>query len=93
MHKKRNILLAIIILSLLAAAIVCVPTAYKTDINAASSEQVYSELVDINGIGPIIAERVVSYRNCNKPIEVDDLKSIKGIGPKRLDLIKHCFKE
>ena len=92
MHKK-NILLIVIILSLFAASIVCVPQLLKTDINETPSQQVYVELVDINGIGPILAERVVSYRNCNKPIKVNDLESIKGIGPKRLDLIKHCFKE
>jgi competence protein ComEA len=53
----------------------------KIDINSASKE----ELDSLSGIGPVTAEKIVSYREKNGPYSsVDDLKKIGGIGDKTL---------
>ncbi len=47
-----------------------------------------SEIALLKGIGPVIAQRVVDYRNANGPFNgVEDLLSVKGIGPKTLEKI------
>lgn len=55
----------------------------KIDINTASIE----ELSQLNKIGPTTAERIVAYRNANGPFQtIEDLKNVKGIGDKILEL-------
>jgi len=65
----------------------------KQDINQLTDNQLRSELVSIKGIGAVTADRVVKYRAENKPVSIAELGSIKGIGDKRLSLIKKRFKE
>jgi competence protein ComEA len=53
----------------------------KIDINSATKE----ELDSISGIGPVTAEKIVTYREKNGPYSaVEDLKKIGGIGDKTL---------
>lgn len=41
------------------------------------------------GIGPELAKRIVEYRNQNASFScVEDIKKVKGIGPKKYDAIK-----
>jgi competence protein ComEA len=55
------------------------------DINAAGVEQ----LVELDGIGSVYAQRIVDYREANGPFEaVDQLTDVNGIGPKTLDEIR-----
>lgn len=57
----------------------------KININKATSE----ELQKVSGIGPSLAEKIISYRNSNgKFNSIEDLKNISGIGDKKFETIK-----
>lgn len=65
-----------------------------------STKKTFSGLVNINrgtkaefdsltGIGPVIASRIISYRNQNGPfMSIDDLLKVSGIGTKTLEKIR-----
>ncbi len=49
----------------------------KTDINTASAE----ELDELPGVGEMLAQRIVAYREANGPFEsIDDIMLVEGIG-------------
>ncbi len=57
----------------------------KVNINTASVE----ELTQLEKVGPKTAENIVAYRDANGPFKtVDDLKNVKGVGDKILELNK-----
>ncbi|MFP4573890.1 MAG: ComEA family DNA-binding protein [Desulfobacterales bacterium] len=57
----------------------------KIDVNTASVE----ELTEIKGVGPVIAERIVDYRENNGAFSApEDLGNVKGLGPKTISEIK-----
>jgi len=54
------------------------------NVNQAGADQ----LVDLPGIGPVLAERIVAYRRANGPfVSVDQLLEVAGIGPAVLEAI------
>jgi len=54
---------------------------YKIDINKAT----WVEWVQLDGIGNVLAKRIVDDRKTNGPFEsIDDVQRVKGIGPKTL---------
>jgi competence protein ComEA len=57
----------------------------KLDVNTASSTQ----LLDVPGIGPVLAQRIVDGRPYHT---ADDLKKVKGIGPKTYERIRQHFR-
>ncbi len=62
-----------------------VPTS-KVNINTASAEQLDEEL---EGIGPSLAQRIVSYRDANGLFtDIEQIKNVSGIGDKKFEAIK-----
>ena len=58
------------------------PQGAKVNINSASAE----ELAKLPRVGPKMAQRIVEYRTAHKSFKsVDELRNVKGIGPKVLD--------
>lgn len=57
----------------------------KININTATAK----ELEELPGIGPTLANRIVSYREKNGPFKsIEDLMKVSGIGEKRFESIK-----
>ena len=57
----------------------------KININKANSE----ELQKINGVGPSLAEKIITYREeKGKFRSIEDLKNVSGIGEKKYEAIK-----
>ena len=60
----------------------------KLNINHATSD----ELQTLNGIGEVLAERIVAYRLENGPfVSVYDLMNVEGIGEKTIREISDCI--
>jgi len=46
-------------------------------------------LLNIPGIGPVISRRIIEYRKTNGLFAaIEDLQKVKGIGPKKFELLK-----
>ena len=57
----------------------------KININTAAK----SELDELPGVGPSLAERIVEYRQTNGSFnDIDELKKVTGIGPSKFEKIK-----
>jgi len=84
MKKIFIILLCIIVLSVFIGA---AGRIIKDDIHLTTQE----ELVRIDDIGEVLAERILSYLNNNKNCSVDDLIHVTGIGEQRLKEIKKHY--
>jgi competence protein ComEA len=58
---------------------------FKVDINSAE----LNELIAIPEIGQTLAQRIVDYRKQHGPFkDVQDLRHVRGIGPKTLERLK-----
>lgn len=61
------------------------PESCPLNINTATAGQ----LETLDGIGQVLAQRIVDYRNANGPFaSVDDLLEVNGIGPGVLETIR-----
>lgn len=56
----------------------------KINLNTATVEQ----LIQLNGIGPVMAERIIEFRQARAFSSVDDLAQVQGIGEKTLDKLR-----
>ena len=59
-------------------------TSGKININQASAE----ELTSIPGVGTVIAQRIVEYRNGARFNSIEDIKNVKGIGDATFEKMK-----
>ena len=91
-NSKLTIIIALIIAVGIFSVSFCYADSVKIDINQLTDNQLRQELLDIKGIGAVTTERVIKYRAANKPVTVDELDAIKGIGEKRLTLIRKKFR-
>ena len=63
-----------------------VPTQSVVNINTAGIK----ELIALHGIGEVMAQRIIDFRNENGKFEkIDDIKKVRGIGEKRFEAIKN----
>jgi len=86
-NKIYSILFAVIVTMFLVPVISTsvAEESTKIDINKASVE----ELQSIKGIGPVLAESIVEYRNTTTFENIEDIKNVKGIGEKVFEKIKN----
>jgi competence protein ComEA len=60
---------------------------FEVDVNGAQ----WPELLQLPGVGEVLAKRIVQYRQEHGPFkDLDDLRNVKGIGPKTFETI-HPF--
>ena len=85
-NKVKRFLLGLIITMLIT-----LPLFYflidKDDIHTAAP----TDLVSINGIGTQLSQDIHNYITNNPNADIDDLISVKGIGEKKLALIKERY--
>ena len=82
----ESILFLAIISVVTIISVASVHADHNVDINTAT----VTELKTISGIGKVLAERIVEYRENERPFNtVDDLLNVKGIGNVTLDKIRN----
>lgn len=59
----------------------------KVNINTASKD----ELLTLPGVGEVLADRIIQYRNDNKFSSIEDIINVSGIGKKKYESIKELI--
>ena len=82
-RRLARLLAAVSVVALLTLPLAPDAAAAPVDINSADAQSLSDALT---GIGPVIANAIVDYREQNGPFtDVDDLLNVKGVGPKILE--------
>lgn len=68
----------------LAVALMLATELLAVNINVASAD----ELVILKGIGPKLAERIITYRMASEFETIEEIKNVKGIGEKKFEVIE-----
>lgn len=80
----RKLIVLIALVAVLGPALPAVASG-SVDLNTASAE----ELVALNGIGEVLAQRILDYRKANDGFDsVDQLQEVDGIGSKTLKSLR-----
>lgn len=62
---------------------------FQVDLNQAD----WPELIQLPGIGPTLARRIVEFRQTDGPfVNHDDLARVRGIGPKTLEQVRRYLR-
>jgi competence protein ComEA len=84
LHVSALLVFALCCVSIVAAT-TKKPPAKPVNINTATSEQLQA----VPGIGPATAQKIIQMRKSYGSFKsVDDLRAIRGIGPKRLEKMR-----
>ena len=86
---KRSVLigLCVVLIGLLALPAV-VTAGDKININTATKDQ----LTQLKGVGPVIADRIIEYREKNGKFKtVEEITEVKGIGKGTFEVIKELI--
>ncbi len=82
-NRAKNLIVLSLILSLLIP--VYALASDKVNLNHATCD----ELTQLKGIGPVIAQKIVDYRETYGPFKkIEDLMKVNGIGPKIFEGIR-----
>jgi hypothetical protein len=84
---KRKVAVLLIFIILLSILVVVVT--YKPSIRGITLD----ELQEINGLGETLSTRVVVYLDTYPDADIDDLIDVRGIGEKKLDIIKKKWRD
>jgi competence ComEA-like helix-hairpin-helix protein len=61
----------------------------RIDLNSADA----TALDRLPGVGPVLAARIVEHRRAHGPFErVEDLRAVRGIGPRLLERLRPCVR-
>jgi len=89
---KRNLFFALVMVFVLGIfltnyAVASEHPAMKVNINTATID----ELVELPGVGPAIAQRIIDYRSAHKFTKIDEMLNIKGVGEKIFEKLKNLI--
>ncbi len=80
--RRGGVLVIGLIIAVTCCAVVLAADPAKININTASAE----ELARLQGVGPVIAQRIVDYREQHgRFVSAEDLTKVPGVGTKTLE--------
>jgi competence protein ComEA len=78
MTRTKMVIALFAVMAVVVGFVMTVGAVEMVNINTASKE----ELMQLDGVGTVIAERIVEYREANGPFKAPgDIVNVKGIGP------------
>jgi len=86
-NKVKRLLIAILVTVLVLSPLIYLET-HRESIHQAEIHEIQA----IDGFGDELSLKVINYIEDNPEACMDDLLYIKGIGKKRLELLKEVFK-
>ncbi len=86
MKFKRDIVITVLIIAVLATTLGVM--LYKPPLNTIT----YENLLEIDGIGEVLASRILIYLEDNKNATTDDLINVNGIGEIKLKRLKGKYR-